>query len=111
MELENDGLDWGSCGSCVYVFGVEVHRIQNSQTTIGEETQRGLSVTRILRILLITVILLFVEIAFARPNAFTGSTTRRCRPEMPANGPYAIFEERALALIAPVHRTNMAAEF
>lgn len=93
MEFGNDGLDWRSCSRCVNVSGVEVCRIQNSQTTIDEATQRGLSVTRILRILLLTTICLIAETAFARPNAFTGSTPGRCTPGDAGNGSHVICED------------------
>jgi len=77
----------------------------------SEETQMGLSVTQILRILLITVILLLADIAFAHPNAFTGSTTIRCTFGDAGNRRYVIFGEKSLALTAPVHCTNLAAGF
>jgi hypothetical protein len=111
MELGNDGLDWGFRGRYVNRLGVEVHRIQSSQTTLGKETQRGLSVTRILRILLFTVICLLAEVAFARPYDFTGSTPRRCTSGDAGNGGHVILGERTLALTALMRWTNLEASF
>jgi len=70
-EFTNDGLDWGSRSHCVDVLVMEVCRTQNTETTMVKEAERGLSVSWILRILLITVILLLAQIAFARPNTFS----------------------------------------
>jgi hypothetical protein len=100
MELGNDGLDWGFRGRYVNRLGVEVHRIQSSQTTLGKETQGGLSVTRVLRILLITAILLLTEVAFARPDDFTGSTLGLCTSGDAGNGGFVILGESASALTA-----------